>query len=134
MQVYCNKQLVGEFNAPALQPGARFYTVALMEASPVYDYNALPDGAFETRISHRHLDMPIGGRNCSIDERELTSGEHSVDGHSMALADLFSRYKIPVDATRTKDPMGGLRLSWKVFDLDVETYEQVFDLPQFEPV
>jgi hypothetical protein len=105
IQVWLGDRLVGHINK---QPGTLFMVWVEVDGKPV--------------------SLKVKRRRASIDHFKLaTSGPDH-------LARWIEENKIPDYAAEFREPMvDAIGYEWPVFNLDLDTYETVFDLAAFEP-
>lgn len=121
MQVWLGDKLVGELNV-ALPVGARSYRIMKNEAEPSISFSNKP---LREMVSVETIELPIKKRHCCITDLEMESSPIKI----------MSMMRIPVDAQRIKcfDRMV-TEFVWPVLMVSPDDYEDVFDLPDFQPV
>lgn len=121
MQVWLGDKLVGELNV-ALPVGARSYRIMKNEAEPPISFSNKP---LHEMVSIETIELPIRERHYCITDLEMERSP----------VNIMSMMHIPVDAQRIKrvDRMV-TEFVWPVLTVSPDDYEDVFDLPDFQPV
>jgi len=122
MQVWCNGKLVGEAKITSL-PGQRGHEVHVMPDIPM----VMSVEPLDEMAVHK-IYMPIEKRSVAVDDIEFMRGVGDVE-------QIVRRHlHIPTEAKMESDVYRCRRIyTWKVFSVDSDVYEQIFDMDWFEP-
>jgi hypothetical protein len=127
MQVWTSTGMVGTVNIDPSSVYGKHYAIPIMTV-PDISFDPDDDDMVTEKTIDR-LELEVGRRSHRIDDMELEMlGQNR-------LPDILKAYKIPENATMDKEVARCATIfTWRVFKVDPDQYERLFDLDIFEPV